>query len=113
MQSVGFGGPPPPPTALLTSAHPEERRQGEAWLFALMKSVFEADKSDSSIAAVMSVKQRVEQVLSEAGHTLQQWVEERCGIWCLWNLGCCCCCWVLTGFLPQLLALFSTFLHLF
>jgi hypothetical protein len=52
-------------TQLLGSAHADERAQGEAWLFALMKSVFEADKTDSTIAAIMSVKQRVEQVLSE------------------------------------------------
>ena len=34
-------------------------------MFALMKNVFEADKTDATIAALMSAKQRVEKVLSE------------------------------------------------
>eukprot|EP00667_Euglena_gracilis_P001669 EG_transcript_1670 len=52
-------------TQLLTSTYADERAQGEAWLFALMKTVFEADKLDATIAAIMSVKQKVEQVLGE------------------------------------------------
>ena len=50
---------------LLTSVNAEERHQGETWMFALMKNVFEGDKLDGTIAAIMSAKQRVEKVLSE------------------------------------------------